>query len=495
MKRKGFTLVEVLAVIIVLGILALIVSPIVGGVIRQSREKSYDQQLSEIYDAAEIYLMENGMTIDTDEKRYVSIYELASLGYLDTIPNDVLNGGKMDGIVEATGTATNNTYRYLESSEVSGDSGQIIAVDSDRTISSIVVDGKSVYADDNNFEALANKVVETREEAEFVTLENSEALVVDSASIYRTNQEWFRYAFKEKTAYTFSIESRAIAATSMDSQYYPLMRFVYTDGTYSEYNQIGKHSDTKFTTYQYTSDASKTLKAIEFSYNGVSPYQYAFKISSFSLTPREEPVPDFPKTINNIGDNAILRLKIVEQDGTVVTRMINLAEPLRSIEGTDIRDHIQISSNGTVEVVRNVGVAILDGSQAGSIYGNSTSANGELHTIVYPLFGENRIDGTYDVMTSILKYTKSTWNAAIETAGISATPTAGSSQYVYLRVPTQLFPNVDSLSSWLSENPTEVYYQLKTSATETLASISVDMSNVKYIYVDSNLLPNIIVNY
>ena len=66
MKRKGFTLVEVLAVIIVLGILALIASPIISGIIRQSREKSYDQQLSEIYDAAEIYLMEHGMTIDTD---------------------------------------------------------------------------------------------------------------------------------------------------------------------------------------------------------------------------------------------------------------------------------------------------------------------------------------------------------------------------------------------------------------------------------------------
>lgn len=494
MKKRGFTLIEVLAVIIILGILATITSPIVAGVIRDSKKKSYDHQLEEIYHAAEIYFMENGMTIDTGEKRYVTIYELASGGYLDTVPKDSVNGGKMDGIVEATGTETNNTYQYLTST-TSSNTGQIVGVDKNKTIKSIVVDGKSVYANDNNFEALANEVVEKREEAEIMTLEGSEALVGINSSMHNTRTEWFRYAFKANTAYTFTIESRAIAATSMDTKYYPLMRFVYTDGTYSGYNRIGKHTDTKFTQYQFTSDASKTLKAIQFSYNTPSPYKYAFKISSFKLSPTESPTPDFPKTIKNTGDDRVLNLKIVEKDGTVVTKSIALSEPLRSIDGTSIKDQIIINANGTVQVKRNVGVAKLDGSQTGSIYPDSTTSDGKLHSIFYNIFDGKRISGTLDVMSPILPYVKWNWTNTVTTIGISATDYAASFNYVYLKVSKEEFPTDESLTNWLKDHPTDVYFQLATPVTETLSSVSFDASNVKYVYVDSNLLPTVTVNY
>ena len=46
MKKKGFTLVELLAVIILLGLLTFVVMPSVIGFIKEAKEKSYQQQLS-----------------------------------------------------------------------------------------------------------------------------------------------------------------------------------------------------------------------------------------------------------------------------------------------------------------------------------------------------------------------------------------------------------------------------------------------------------------
>ena len=90
MNKKGFTLVEVLAVIVVLGLLVTIVFPVVTGTIKDSENKAYNNQLKIIIDAAKMYAldMESSNTsvipdIGSDEPTYISIDTLVEKGYLD----------------------------------------------------------------------------------------------------------------------------------------------------------------------------------------------------------------------------------------------------------------------------------------------------------------------------------------------------------------------------------------------------------------------------
>ena len=57
--KKGFTLAELLGVIIILGVIALITFPIVNRNIRESQEQLYATQLEEIELAAEKWAYKN----------------------------------------------------------------------------------------------------------------------------------------------------------------------------------------------------------------------------------------------------------------------------------------------------------------------------------------------------------------------------------------------------------------------------------------------------
>ena len=57
--KKGFTLVELLGVIIVLGLIITIVTPVIGGVITSSREKAYESQINVIETSAKEWGVEN----------------------------------------------------------------------------------------------------------------------------------------------------------------------------------------------------------------------------------------------------------------------------------------------------------------------------------------------------------------------------------------------------------------------------------------------------
>ncbi len=59
MQEKGFTLIELLAVIIVLGIVGVIVFPTVTKTMKNSKQKAYDTQITEIIKAAKIWGSKN----------------------------------------------------------------------------------------------------------------------------------------------------------------------------------------------------------------------------------------------------------------------------------------------------------------------------------------------------------------------------------------------------------------------------------------------------
>ncbi len=89
MKNKGFTLVELLAVIVILGIILLVVMPSVTGILNRSQNRLNDEQEQAILNAARQWgtsnlLEDNGkIYLDGVEKKYVTLNELQTSGFLE----------------------------------------------------------------------------------------------------------------------------------------------------------------------------------------------------------------------------------------------------------------------------------------------------------------------------------------------------------------------------------------------------------------------------
>ena len=116
MKRKGFTLIEILAVIVILGILTLIAVPIVSNYIVDSRNKTYLAHEKDMEEAAKSYTIEcidgkeNCILPIKDNSSEIHLSELIEKGYTERLQNPqgegycneelsyvrVLNTGKSD---------------------------------------------------------------------------------------------------------------------------------------------------------------------------------------------------------------------------------------------------------------------------------------------------------------------------------------------------------------------------------------------------------------
>ena len=64
MKKKGFTLIETMAVIVILGILSLIVVPLINDIITSARKKAFKETVNNLLESSSIY--EAGYLVDND---------------------------------------------------------------------------------------------------------------------------------------------------------------------------------------------------------------------------------------------------------------------------------------------------------------------------------------------------------------------------------------------------------------------------------------------
>ena len=118
--RKGFTLVELLAVIIILGVLALITFPIIDKSIKQSKERALERTIKSVVQASYDYSIENDLGYDSNYKK-LEIETLINAGLLkEDIINPVTNQ-KLEGCVLYKWDSDYNQYvfEYSETCEIS----------------------------------------------------------------------------------------------------------------------------------------------------------------------------------------------------------------------------------------------------------------------------------------------------------------------------------------------------------------------------------------
>lgn len=90
--KKGFTLIEVLAVIIILGFLSVIVIPPILKAIDGSREKSYEQLISNIKQSTQLYIRQNKEDIEGIH----DIGNVISIKLKDLVDDNVLKAPIID---------------------------------------------------------------------------------------------------------------------------------------------------------------------------------------------------------------------------------------------------------------------------------------------------------------------------------------------------------------------------------------------------------------
>lgn len=118
MRKNGFTLVEILAVIFILSLLAVIITPVVTDLIKDNEQSLYDKQVDSIVKAFQKYVVEHSEVLpDIDDDAIFSVDTLLSAGILD---KDVIINPKtkenMSGciVVSYDQNYSQYDYKYME---------------------------------------------------------------------------------------------------------------------------------------------------------------------------------------------------------------------------------------------------------------------------------------------------------------------------------------------------------------------------------------------
>ncbi len=114
MKNKGFTLVELLAIIVILGVVAAIITPVVQKSLKANKEKVYEILVDQIKDYTKDYLTKNTNQLpDNDgEVSTIKFIDLKKEGLLQINVVNPINDNIISNESVVKVTRKNNNYTY-----------------------------------------------------------------------------------------------------------------------------------------------------------------------------------------------------------------------------------------------------------------------------------------------------------------------------------------------------------------------------------------------
>ncbi len=95
-KRKGFTLIEIMVVVVILGLLAALVVPRIGPQVEEARRTATKTQINSIGDNLELYRMHNGFYPSTQQ----GLEALVTAPTTSPVPKKYQDGGYMKKVPE-----------------------------------------------------------------------------------------------------------------------------------------------------------------------------------------------------------------------------------------------------------------------------------------------------------------------------------------------------------------------------------------------------------
>ena len=114
MNKKGFTLVELLAVVIILALLALLTSTAVTKLVNDAKNDLSNTQIKLIKEATEIWMADNLTQLpDNNQCGYLTLGDLKKYGLLDSKILDPKNNKNIDDDLIIKISATTSEYGIL----------------------------------------------------------------------------------------------------------------------------------------------------------------------------------------------------------------------------------------------------------------------------------------------------------------------------------------------------------------------------------------------
>lgn len=119
MNKKAFTLVELLAVIVILGIILAIVSTSVFNILEDAKNNAYETQIEMLKASAKEYVTDNKRTLFSEsDKICVSIGDLYKAKYIDKLPEVKKDDKPMSEHLGFIITNNNDNITYILSEDI-----------------------------------------------------------------------------------------------------------------------------------------------------------------------------------------------------------------------------------------------------------------------------------------------------------------------------------------------------------------------------------------
>ena len=117
--KRGFTLIELIVVIVILGLMAIVAYPAITKVLTGSRNDTYDVQVKTIEKAAKAWGIEHPTLLKETDCIKVKVSTLVSNGYITSgTPKNPKDNTDMTGAVKIS--LNGNKYNYIYETSMEG---------------------------------------------------------------------------------------------------------------------------------------------------------------------------------------------------------------------------------------------------------------------------------------------------------------------------------------------------------------------------------------